>query len=141
MLCHGLLQSMVMPVSTVLKGMKFLRNFQNMINAKFSQKSFWNCWRRQYLQALQKRGKTFHSKTTTQLSVGQVVLINDTPAPRNMWRIGRIVELKATRSVKPNESAPIPRSALIRTSEGLIRRSVRSIAPMECEENPHILQE
>ena len=105
------------------------------------QKSFWNCWRRQYLQALQKRGKTFHSKTTTQLSVGQVVLINDTPAPRNMWRLGRIVELKATRSVKPNESAPIPRSALIRTSEGLIRRSVRSIAPMECEENPHILQE
>lgn len=51
---------------------------------------FWSRWRKDYLQNLQPRCKWNRPKRN--LSVGDIVVLKDDDAPRNMWRLARVEE-------------------------------------------------
>ena len=52
---------------------------------------FWFRWKREFLQNLQRRSKW--SGVSRNMSVGDVVLINEENIPRNQWHMGRVVEV------------------------------------------------
>jgi hypothetical protein len=52
---------------------------------------FWCRWRKEYLSNLQTRSKWNSSESN--LKVGAVVLVSDENASRNLWKLGRVVEV------------------------------------------------
>lgn len=67
-----------------LYSIKRWRRVQYMVNI------FWSRWRSEYLSFLQTRSKW--TKVSRNLAVGDVVLIRDENLPRNMWKLGRVVQ-------------------------------------------------
>ena len=51
---------------------------------------FWKQWKSQYISNIQKRSKW--NDTKPNLKEDSIVLISDENAPRNMWKLGRVVE-------------------------------------------------
>ena len=49
---------------------------------------FWERWRKEFLQTLQLRKKWV--KPQRNMLVGDIVVIKDENAPRNMWKLGRV---------------------------------------------------
>lgn len=76
---------------------------------------FWKRWVREYLPVLTKRTKWFDEQPD--LIVGDIVVIVDESAPRNLWKKG-IVE-----QVHPGIDNKV-RSATVRTSSGVYKRPV-----------------
>ena len=58
---------------------------------QFLANQFWKEWKRQYLVTLQNRSKWTQIKPNIQ--VDSVVVISDENCPRNMWKLGRVVEV------------------------------------------------
>lgn len=79
---------------------------------------FWNRWIREYLPLLQKRQKWLQPKRNFQ--VGDVVLIVDQNAPRNSWRMGRIVD------VFPDKVGLV-RSVKVKTMTAILERPVTKL--------------
>ena len=53
---------------------------------------FWTRWRKEYMLLLQERKKwTVKSEN---LETGDIVLLNEANVPRNMWPVGRVIEVK-----------------------------------------------
>ena len=50
---------------------------------------FWSRWKHEYLAPLQKRSKW--SNSTPNIKVGDIVLLTDDNAPRNQWKLARVV--------------------------------------------------
>ena len=50
---------------------------------------FWSRWKHEYLASLQKRSKW--SNSTPNIKVGDIVLLTDDNAPRNQWKLARVV--------------------------------------------------
>ena len=55
-------------------------------------KHFWNRWQKEYLVDLRENHK-IQGKGTEQVSIGDVVLVQDDSAKRSLWRLGRIEEI------------------------------------------------
>ena len=51
---------------------------------------FWTRWKHEYLISLQKRSKWTNS--TPNIKVGDVVLLVDNTAPRNHWKLARVID-------------------------------------------------
>ena len=58
---------------------------------QFLANQFWKEWKRQYLVTLQNRSKWTQIKPN--IRVDSVVVISDEKCPRNMWKLGRVVEV------------------------------------------------
>jgi hypothetical protein len=85
---------------------------------------FWNRWRKEYLLNLRSAYVSPQPGKVTLFKVNDVVLINDDRYPRNMWMMGRILELYMGRDGKV-------RSLLIKTPRGNIKRSVQLVYNLE----------
>ena len=64
---------------------------------------FWSRWQKEYLHQIQSRSKW--QSTRRNFRVGDILVIKDDSVSRNMWKLGRIVEVNASddslvRSVK-----------------------------------------
>ena len=57
---------------------------------QFLANEFWNRWRKEFLLNQQQRQKW--TKTQPNFEVGDIVLVMDKDAPRNDWKMGRIVD-------------------------------------------------
>lgn len=87
---------------------------------------FWNRWSREYLCELQQRQKW--RKQLRNLSIGQLVLIQDNNAPPFKWLLGRIS------AVYPGADGVV-RVASVQTKNGEFRRAVVKLAPLPIETN------
>ncbi|KAJ8021510.1 hypothetical protein HOLleu_38743 [Holothuria leucospilota] len=52
---------------------------------------FWTRWRREYLQTLQTRARSW-TKEKLNLQVGDIVMLKEEEMVRGRWRLGRILE-------------------------------------------------
>ena len=64
---------------------------------------FWTRWRQEYVSSLNRRSKW--SNPTKNIAVGDVVALTDDNAPRNQWKLARVVAVNLSadnlvRSVK-----------------------------------------
>ena len=76
---------------------------------------FWRRWQKEYLPLLQQRQKWTHPEHN--LSINDVVLVVDNNLPRNVWLMGRVVE------VFPDKSGFV-RTARVRTKNSIITRPI-----------------
>ena len=79
---------------------------------------FWSRWKKEYIQSLQPRGKWNTVKRN--LKVGDVVLIMQESTPRNVWRLGRILQVKT-------DSKNLVRSATVKTSTTTLERPITKL--------------
>jgi hypothetical protein len=57
---------------------------------QFLANEFWKEWKRQYISNIQRRSKW--NQEIPNIKVDSVVVISDVNSPRNMWKLGRVVE-------------------------------------------------
>jgi len=83
---------------------------------------FWTRWIKEYVPHLQRRSKWLWSKKN--LETGDVVLVIDNNAPRNCWRLGRVLE-----PIKGSDGKV--RSARIRTKDTELVRPISKLCRLE----------
>ncbi|XP_063047286.1 uncharacterized protein LOC134441024 [Engraulis encrasicolus] len=82
--------------------------------------SFWKRWRSEYLATLQPRRKWTAEKPN--LQEGDIVLIKDSQAKRNMWPLGRVVKAIPSADTKV-------RKVIVKTlSQGVVKEYLRPIS-------------
>ncbi|XP_073979066.1 uncharacterized protein [Rhodnius prolixus] len=82
---------------------------------------FWNRWQKEYLQTLQQRTKWI--TTTTNLKVGDMVLLKDLHTWPLQWPLARVI------SIHPGSDG-IVRVATVKTAQGVYKRPVTKLAPL-----------
>lgn len=82
---------------------------------------FWTRWSLEYISTLQERSKW--RRANKNIAIDALVLIKDNNLPPLKWRLGRVV------AVHPGVDRVV-RVVSVRTSTGIIRRSVASISPL-----------
>lgn len=82
---------------------------------------FWSRWHNEYLTTLSQRLKW--TKSSQAVTVDQLVIIKDELTHPLRWRFGRIIELFPGRD-------GIPRSATIRTAQGIMKRPLVKLCPI-----------
>ena len=87
-------------------------------------KMFWDRWRREYLPTLTTRGKWRNH--TTNLRIGELVIICDDDTKRTKWPLGRIT------NIMPGND-DIVRVAEVKTSNGTYTRPVAKLCRLEDE--------
>ena len=85
---------------------------------------FWKRWTREYLPLLQQRTKWMQPQRN--ISVDDVVLLLDESTPRNVWPIGRVIE------VIP-DSQGLVRRATIKTAKGIFHRPIHKLCLLEAD--------
>ena len=86
---------------------------------------FWTRWLREYVPTLLARQKWLQKDDP--LKIGDIVLIVDDQAPRNVWRKALVVK------IFPNEDGQV-RSAEVRTASGVLIRGTRYLIRLaDCE--------
>lgn len=85
---------------------------------------FWRRWTREYLPALQQRGKW--SAPVNNLATGDVVLIVE-DLPRNQWMLGRVIETFAGKD-------GLVRTAKVKTKSSTLVRPVHKLCLLESSE-------
>ena len=91
---------------------------------------FWKRWKKEYLPLLQERQKWFRPRRN--FAVGDTVIVADESTPRNVWPLGRIME------VFPDKQGYV-RRVKIRTKSGMLERPITKLCPLESidlEEKP-----
>lgn len=85
---------------------------------------FWRRWSQEYLHQLQQRTKWHHP--TTNVAVGDIVMLHDEQQHSTRWRIGRVV------ATHPGADGLV-RVATVKTSSGEVKRSVvkLSVLPID----------
>lgn len=87
---------------------------------------FWTRWKKEYVSLLQSRQKW--TKPSRNFSVGDVVLVSQSPTPRNQWPLGRII------SVKPDDDGRV-RIAHVKTSDSqLVRPITKLVLLVPCQQ-------
>ena len=71
---------------------------------------FWGVWRRDYVASLQSRGRW--REPSTDIKVGEVIVVHEDNLPAQKWLVGRIVEVEAGADGKV-------RVATVRTASGI----------------------
>ena len=85
---------------------------------------FWRRWRREYLPTLTTRAKW--SRDTTEVKVGELVLVADDNVPRGHWPVGRVAH------VLPGDDGRI-RVVEVVTATGRYKRPVARLCRLECD--------
>jgi len=86
--------------------------------------SYWKRWSREYLSTLQ--GRQRWSKTTPNLTIGDMVIVEAPSRPSTEWRLGRITE------VHPG-SDDVVRVVSVRTQDGVYKRPVVKLVRLPIE--------
>ncbi|XP_075990145.1 uncharacterized protein LOC142985786 [Anticarsia gemmatalis] len=84
-------------------------------------RQFWKCWSNEYLTQLQARSKW--NKPTTNLKVGDIVLVKDNNLPPGKWGLGRILD------VHPGADGLV-RVTTVKTQARIIKRPVVKLSPL-----------
>ena len=87
---------------------------------------FWRRWTREYLPSLQQRQRW--NKLQRNLSVNDIVLLLDENLPRNIWPLGRVLE------VYQNRRDGLVRSAKVKTRTSELVRPIDKIVLLETAE-------
>ena len=77
---------------------------------------------REYLQELQRRYKWLNPKIN--VKVGDLVLVTDPIAPRGLWQLGRVIDVKLGRDA-------LVRSVKLRTKTSELVRPITKIVLLE----------
>nr|CAD2195452.1 unnamed protein product [Meloidogyne enterolobii] len=89
---------------------------------------FWDTWKRDYLIMLRDKSKWTHHNQRNDLKrnprIGEVVIVHQEGQPRNVWPLGKIVELDGTPA----------RSAKIKIGDKTFIRPINKISPLEIED-------
>uniref|UniRef100_A0A914LLL5 Integrase catalytic domain-containing protein n=1 Tax=Meloidogyne incognita TaxID=6306 RepID=A0A914LLL5_MELIC len=90
--------------------------------------TFWEKWSSEYLILLRERSKWNHKgprlQTMSSPTVGEVVLVEEDFRPRNLWPLGKVMEL--------NASGSVVRSVKIKMANGrIVTRPVSRLYPLE----------
>lgn len=83
---------------------------------------FWKRWVREYLPLLQKRQKW--NKEHRNLTVGDIVIIADSTAPRGSWVLGRVIETFP-------DSRGLVRSVKVQTKCNILERSISKLCLLQ----------
>ena len=89
----------------------------------------WKRWQKEYLQSLQVRQKWTKCKRNVQ--VDDIVVIKDSNLPRNMWSLGRIVE------VMPDDTGHVRKVKLLVSDPSLDAKGKRTKAATFLERPIH----
>ena len=87
---------------------------------------YWSCWIKEYLPTLQHRQKW--TRPVRNLTVNDVVVVDDKGLPRNTWLLGRIVE------VYPEPSGFV-RTVKLRTKQSYITRAITKLTLLHAAES------
>lgn len=82
---------------------------------------FWQRWKREYLQSLQKSSKWHETKDS--LKIGQLVTIHDRFLPPMLWRLGRVIK-------KHPGPDGLTRVVTLKTSDGEAVRAISELNPL-----------
>ncbi len=93
--------------------------------------NYWKRWVNEYMPELTRRSKWF--QLVSPLKVGDVVLIVDPDMRRNCWPRGRVETVHVAKDGQV-------RSAVVRTSVGLLIRPVAKLAKLDIEDSTLSLQ-
>lgn len=85
---------------------------------------FWQRWIREYLPLLQKRVKW--QDASTDLSVGELVILAEKGLPRCVWPLSRVTEISRGRDGRV-------RSVLVKTRTSILRRPITSCVRLELD--------
>lgn len=87
---------------------------------------FWQRWTKEYLLLLQERQKWTSLKRN--LSVGDIVLVVDSTAPRGSWPLGTVLETKP-------DARGLVRSVKLKTKTSVLERPITKLCQiLESEE-------
>ncbi|GBN02759.1 hypothetical protein AVEN_65561-1, partial [Araneus ventricosus] len=86
--------------------------------------NFWKRWKREYL--LQLKGANFNKNVNvkTEFNVNNIVLLGEEKVPRQLWRLGKIIDVHKGRDGKV-------RSATIKTATGMMKRPIQLLYNLE----------
>jgi len=85
---------------------------------------YWSAWRKDYQQNLIKFKKWHMQKPN--LKAGDIVLVSEPSVKRDDWPLGRIEEVDISKDGKV-------RSVQVRTAQGVLRRAIHYLVPLECD--------
>ncbi|GBN84617.1 hypothetical protein AVEN_189050-1 [Araneus ventricosus] len=87
-----------------------------------------NFWKREYL--LQLKGANFNKNVNvkTEFNVNDIVLLGEEKVPRQLWRLGKIIDVHKGRDGKV-------RSATIKTATGMMKRPIQLLYNLEIMSN------
>ena len=89
---------------------------------------FWKRWIREYLPILQQRQKWLQPKRN--LHVDDIVLLVDSSSPRNMWQMGRIMEVTL-------DKTGLVRRVLVKTRSNTVERPVDKLVLLLEADDPN----
>uniref|UniRef100_A0A915NW68 DUF5641 domain-containing protein n=1 Tax=Meloidogyne floridensis TaxID=298350 RepID=A0A915NW68_9BILA len=84
---------------------------------------FWNIWHNSYLTSLRERVNKSSNETLVP-QIGEIVIVEQSEAPRSVWKLGKIIEL-----IKGRDN--IIRTAKIQINKKIFLRSINLIFPLE----------
>ena len=93
-------------------------------------KSFWSCWRKEYLLNLREHDQVHRKRTKTRTipKVGDIVLLGD-QMPRSRWKLAKIIKLISGKD-------GVIRAVDIKTSNGnVLQRAIQHLYPLEVHGN------
>ena len=96
---------------------------------QFLSNEFWTRWRKEYLLNLQQRSKW--NKDRRNAKVNDIVLLQDDAAPRNQWKLAKVVE------VFPAADKRIRRVKLLVSDTTLDSKGARTYQPLYLERVIH----
>ena len=89
---------------------------------------FWDTWKRDYLIMLRDKAKWTHHNQRSDIRreprLGEIVIVHQEGQPRNVWPLGKIIELDGTP----------PRSAKIKIGNKSFIRPINKISPLEIDD-------
>ena len=112
------------------------------LNARFkhlnrSLNSFWKRWRREYLLELREAHRHHRSSGTSELNVGDIVVVYSDDQPRSCWKLGRIERL-----FTGNDGNR--RAATVRVSKNghisMLDRPIQHLYPLEVSQADTVTQ-
>ena len=87
---------------------------------------FWVRWKREYLLQLKNVHFSKPITNSSEFNVNDLVLIGDDRLPRQLWKMGRIIDLHKGRDGKP-------RSATVKTASTTLKRPIQLLYSMELD--------
>ncbi|GBL98666.1 hypothetical protein AVEN_32891-1 [Araneus ventricosus] len=86
--------------------------------------NFWKRWKREYLLQLKGANLNKNVNVKTEFNVNDIVLIGEEKVPRQLWKLGKVIDVHKGRDSKV-------RSATIKTCTGIIKRPIQLLYNLE----------
>lgn len=89
-----------------------------------TKEAMWSRWSSEYVRSLRERHRLQGEKKVKAPAIGEMVIIKGDEKNRNLWKLGKIVELIYGRD-------EIVRGAKVQTGKGILERSTQHLYPLE----------